>query len=354
MVLIVIGTIRTVVLFVFLFGILTVTTQCFCLLCTSRYRQAVYKLFKAKATNRFLSFNCNCPCYRARPKLRFQLQFAFVILISCVRIAAIVFSLVLGNHVTTRSLAVIVAISFIFLLLTSLLDYYHYRVWWYYKPTFVRLDPSTKIPTAPLSTKHRRYLPEKLLGSQRTGQAGDKLCTNEPCTNRKLEHILIFHLSDHQPQPRWSEVKRLNLFADTYIGFHRTSADSALKIAHDAFHRSTTPPQMLGFGIYFARSIKHTERKARFRGAIIAAEIRMGNVKEVTQSELHTVRNTDLWHPEFDTVYYNHENDERDEFCVYDESQILQWIMVVDSEFDGKSDEYGMDQEFADTKCSCI
>jgi hypothetical protein len=165
---------------------------------------------------------------------------------------------------------------------------------------------------------------------------------------------LIFHLSDYQPQPRWSEVKRLNASTDTYIGFHRTTAKSALLIAHSAFRRSTTPPQMLGFGIYFARSIENTLGKARFAGAIIAAEIRMGNVKEVKQYELHTVRNTDRWYPEFDTVYYNHENDQRDEFCVYDESQILKWIIVIDEQFDRKSHEYTMDQEYADTACFCI
>jgi hypothetical protein len=146
----------------------------------------------------------------------------------------------------------------------------------------------------------------------------------------------------------------LNASADTYIGFHRTKAQSALFIAHSDFRRSTAIPQMLGFGIYFARSIKNTLGKARFQGAIIAAEIRMGNVKEVTQEELYTVKNTDRWHPEFDTVYYNHENDQRDEFCVYDETQILKWIIVIDEQFDHKSREYGMNQEFDDTKCYCI
>ncbi|CAF3514349.1 unnamed protein product [Rotaria sp. Silwood1] len=214
--------------------------------------------------------------------------------------------------------------------------------------------PNIKIPTTSLSNKHQRFLPYELLGSKRTGRHGDKLCDNEPCTNRELEHILIFHLSDYQPQPRWSEVKRFNASADTYIGFHRTSAQSALLISHSDFRRSTTPPQMLGFGIYFARSIKNTLGKARFEGAIIAAEVRMGNVKEVTKNELHTVRNTDQWHPDFDTVYYNHEDDQRDEFCVYDEKQVLKWIIVVDEEFDQKSNEYGMNQEFDDTKCFCV
>lgn len=210
------------------------------------------------------------------------------------------------------------------------------------------------MPIEPLSPKHKRFLPYRMLGNNRTGKSGDRLCTKNPCNNRKLEHILIFHLDDHQPQPRWSEVKRMNPDAGTYIGFHRTTAESALLIAHSEFRRSTKPPQMLGFGIYFARSIKNTIGKARFDGAIFVAEIRMGKVKEVTSQEIPTVRDSDQWHPEYDTVYYNHETDQRDEFCIYDESQILQWIIVVNDDFDSKVEDYGMDQEYEDTKCFCI
>ena len=352
LVLFVMGTIRTVILFVFLFGIALVSCGCCCIVYNRNLREGLVELSKAKATHRFISFNCNCPCYRARPKLRFQLQFLFIILVSGIRIGTIVYYLSLPNHIGPKSLAVIVGISLFFLILTSILDYYHYRMWWHYKPNINNLD--IELPTTPLSKKHKRYLPYQLLGSHRTGEYGDKLCSNKPCTNRQLEHILIFHLSDYQPQPRWSELKQRNPSAKTYIGFHRTTAKSALLIAHSEFRRSTSRGLMLGSGIYFARSIKHTDRKARFEGAIIAAEVRMGNVKEVSWNELHTVRDTDRWHPEFDTIYYNHQNDERDEFCIYDESQILRWIIVIDGKFDDKIREYGMYEEFDDTKCYCI
>ncbi|CAF1213283.1 unnamed protein product [Adineta steineri] len=349
----VISGIRTLILIVVIYPLLFFL-YCPCVLCIKSCYKPFCGLLKAKATHRFFSFNCNCPCYRARPKLRFQLQLAFLILVSLVRIATILFCLLISNHITTKSLAVVIAISFIFLLLNSLLDYYHYRVWWKYKPKFVKLQEEIILPKTTFSTKHKRYLPYPLLGDKRTGSFGDGLCTNKSCTNRKLEHILIFHLSDYQPQPRWSELKRLNPSAETYIGFHRTSAHAAAAIAHSDFRRSVKPPQMLGFGIYFARSIKNTDGKARFKGAIIAAEIRMGNVKEVTRNELNTVRNTDEWHPEFDTVYFNHEDDQRDEFCIYDETQILKWIIVVDREHDDKFSDFGMDSEFYDTKCYCI
>ncbi|CAF2883081.1 unnamed protein product [Rotaria sp. Silwood2] len=115
-----------------------------------------------------------------------------------------------------------------------------------------------------------------------------------------------------------------------------------------------TPPQMLGFGVYFARSIAHTENKARHAGALICAEIRMSRVKEVTRNEIHTVQNSNTWWKDYDTVYFNHQNDDRDEFCIKDPAQILRWVIVVDKNFDTKVEEYGLDTEFEDTKCGCI
>jgi hypothetical protein len=61
---------------------------------------------------------------------------------------------------------------------------------------------------------------------------------------------------------------------------------------------------MLGFGIYFARSMQNIFGKARNKGAFIGAEIRMRNVKEVVIDQLDEVRNTDERWKEYDTVYY--------------------------------------------------
>jgi hypothetical protein len=52
-----------------------------------------------------------------------------------------------------------------------------------------------------------------------------------------------------------------------YVGFHRTSAEAAVKIAHSDFRISDKGKQMLGFGVSFARSIKGTDKKARYGGA---------------------------------------------------------------------------------------
>ncbi|CAF1591553.1 unnamed protein product, partial [Didymodactylos carnosus] len=116
-----------------------------------------------------------------------------------------------------------------------------------------------------LSHKHVRYIPYHLVGKNRNNMhMGNKPCdsTNSAvkCPNRRLEHLLIFHLDDYKPQERWGLLPPDE--AMTYVGFHRTTAQSAVLITHSDFRPSMTAPQMLGFGVYFARSIARTEGKA--------------------------------------------------------------------------------------------
>jgi hypothetical protein len=53
----------------------------------------------------------------------------------------------------------------------------------------------------------------------------------------------------------------------TYIVFHQTAPEAAVNIARLGFRISDQSPQMLGLGLYFARSFEATGGKARFRGA---------------------------------------------------------------------------------------
>jgi hypothetical protein len=181
---------------------------------------------------------------------------------------------------------------------------------------------------------------------------------NEPCElrqlclDRTLEHILIFHFNTFTPTPRWSDIPNRDELTTTYIGFHRTDALAAVNIAYEDFRRSTTIPQMLGFGIYFARSVFHTQFKARRDGAVICAEILMGRVLEIGNNELGNVSNTDAWHQNFDTIYYHHPTEPlRDEFCIKSNDQILKWIMYIEPQFDAKIQRYRLNTEFADTLC---
>ncbi|CAF0774560.1 unnamed protein product [Adineta steineri] len=298
-----------------------------------------YAKIGGQPIRRMLAMRCNCPCYRTRPKLRLINRVVLLILCVLFRIIASILYSVGG-----RTLLIALCAASIALLLISLgFDYYHYRMWWHYRPAMDNLR--TKY-----SSKHRRFLPYHLLGENRNPMTlGNEPCTREPCTNRELEHILIYHYSDHRPQQRWFEIK-----TDNYIGFHQRGAEKAIEIAHSDFTLSQKPPQMLGFGIYFARSINDTEFKARQKGAIICAVIRMGKVRVIEIQDIPSVQSTDAWHQEYDTIYYKHVNPTKDEFCIKSADQILEWVMVIKKESDSKVKDYRIDIEFSDTRCSCI
>jgi hypothetical protein len=79
----------------------------------------------------------------------------------------------------------------------------------------------------------------------RTAKLGNRKCKyGNACRGQELEHVVIFHPSDYQPQPRWSTVY------PNYIGFHRTTPQAAFNIAKSDFVPSKKG--MLGPGAYFA------------------------------------------------------------------------------------------------------
>jgi len=114
---------------------------------------------------------------------------------------------------------------------------------------------------------------------------------------------------------------------------------------------------MLGFGIYFARSIKHTEGKARHGRAgigIICAKIRVGQVLEIDKAKIADICNTDIWHKKYDTVYFIQDKEECDEFFIKSADQILKWVLVIEEQCDPKVRSYDLDTEYNDTLCICI
>lgn len=302
---------------------------------------------------RFISLNCNCPCYIPRPKLRFTVRLTFHIITIILRsLGVILFGTVLAQssrHTTFQIehvFLIVFAITILFPFFGIVLDIYYYRVWWAYEP-IVSVNPS--VTEKPLSPKHRRFIPYVLIEKFRTAALGNRKCKNGyQCQERTLEHIVIFHSADFRPQPRWTPDFLI------YIGFHRTRADAAISIAHSDMRISDIPPQMLGYGIYFARSIARTEGKAREAGAYICAEIRMGKVLMLSRSELWQVSNSNAWWTDYDTVYFKHEQEEKDEFCVKSAEQVLRWVIYVEPPMDQKLKLYGMDEEFNDTSWNCI
>jgi len=77
----------------------------------------------------------------------------------------------------------------------------------------------------------------------------------------------------------------------------------------------------------------------------------MGRTRMIKFSEISEVRDTDSWWKDYDTIYYAHEQENRDEFCIKDPAQILKWVIIMD---DTRLHRYGLDSEFSETRCGCI
>ncbi|CAF4810978.1 unnamed protein product, partial [Rotaria sp. Silwood1] len=294
--------------------------------------------------------------------LRFQVRTGFLIIILILRIVAI--ALYVSSNIDAnraQGLAGLAGFTLIFLFFTVFLDLYHYCVWWHYTPY---LDTTCCCCRA---WKHARYLPYILVGAYRNEHIwGDESCSNNPCPSRGLEHIATFHSSGYQPQARWTDLPKPEPPFDpkqklkpqpTYIGFHTTKADSAVKIAKGGFLPSSQG--MIGPGVYFARSLEATIGKvgaAGGFGAWIIAEVNMGKVLVVHRhSRDQDIARTGEWHAEYDTCYCIHPDDNLDEFCIKDPTtQIVRWVTVIEENDDPNVKQLGLDNEFESTKCGCF
>ena len=261
-----------------------------------------------------------------------------------------------------RLFLLVTGVSLIFPFIIVLLDVYHYRVWWAYKPDIGDDLPPETIKKS-FSHKHRRFIPYVLTEAYRTQSLGNRSCADgNRCKNRELEHIAIFHSTKHQPQSRYTkEDKR-------YIGFHQTRPSTSFQIVKSTFLPSKQG--MLGPGAYFARSIEGTERKVGKdggRGAMFIVEIEMGKVYEVNFAEIRDKSNPAFnqakydfvtngdWHQTYDTCYFKHYEEGLDEFCIKDpEKQIRSWVVVVHGQHDQKMREYRLVSEMGSEMCGCI
>jgi hypothetical protein len=84
---------------------------------------------------------------------------------------------------------------------------------------------------------------------------------------------------------------------------------------------------------------------------LIGAEIDMKKVLVVTRDELYKVSNSNAWWNEYDSVYYRHESENLDEFCIKDPAQILRMVIIVN---DDRIQKYGLDTELKGICCGCI
>ena len=340
----------------------------------------IRKLMGNRGVRRFLIMDCNCPCYTARPRLRFQIRFALLFTFFILRITAIgLYATASPNDYDGGTLAIVCALSLIFITNTICLDFYRYWVWWHYTP-----QNDTRCHLR--SRKHERYLPYHMFGKFRDPRTlGNRPCIVQPCHKRTLDHIAIFHSSSYQPQDAWPDIPKppvdesktaensvLSCFKSTeknsqphYIGFHRTDPQSAVNIAHSEFQPGSCG--WIGSGAYFARSITETHDKAKSEGgAYIIAEVRMGKVCQIKRSRIakgnpnfdaedYDYYHHSKWKNDFDTCYMIDDLYTGDEFAIKDPaSQIVKRVILIEKPFDPKVEKYGFCEEFDSTECRCI
>ena len=379
-----VGLFTIIIIFVILFKL---CACCLNMYCKSRHHGddintsgILRKLVRSKSIRRFFIMDCNCPCYKSRPKLRFQSRFILLCIFFILRIICIgLYASSAQNNTNGGPMAIACAISIVFLTNTLMLDFYRYRIWWHYTP-----QGDTRCHLK--SKKHERFIPYHMVGSQRDPRTlGDRPCTDRPCQNRTLDHIAVFHGDEHQPQARWRDIpkppplepgtkktKCLCLKSDEdednqphYIGFHTTTPEAAISIAHTEFQPGSSG--WLGAAVYFARSTAGTIGKAKSDGgAHIIAEIRMGNVYEVERevitrgdpkfnAEVYDYAHHTKWVDKYDTCYMIQKSEARDEFVIKDaEKQIVKWVIVIEEGYDPKVERFGLATEFDTTRCGCI
>ena len=93
------------------------------------------------------------------------------------------------------------------------------------------------------------------------------------CRTTDLTHILKCHDVLHEPVKDCNPCYILTCRKGFLIGFHQTTLEVALLIANTGFKCGRTG--MYGGGIYFARSVDLTDRKALTNGVLICALVDM-------------------------------------------------------------------------------
>ena len=110
-------------------------------------------------------------------------------------------------------------------------------------------------------------------GFIRLEEMGTSTCSaSQLCSTTDLHHILKCHDVLHLPERNCCYITTCR--GDCLIGFHQTTPEVALLIAKTGFKCGSGG--MYGGGIYFARTIDLTDRKALSNGAVICALVEMG------------------------------------------------------------------------------
>ena len=102
--------------------------------------------------------------------------------------------------------------------------------------------------------------------------------------------------------------------------FHQTDPDTAAKIISSQKFLRGGDGCLAGSGIYFAVSPSDTNHKARNRGVILKARVRLGNVRMISANGESDITFTSLINQGYDSVLIPRQGG--DEFVVYNYDQV--------------------------------
>ena len=187
--------------------------------------------------------------------------------------------------------------------------------------------------------KQMPFFPEKylfmpqLLRIMRIRELGSMGClASTSCTSVDLEHIVLCHNELNIPNEKCRCCYDCTSRKGYLVGFHQTDPEAALCIAMSPMRQTKAEISWYGSGIYFARRFDDTHRKIGKeggRGALIVALINMKRVKHLRSREDNTGND-----PNFDSIYVaansqGKNSPSKDEFLVYNDSQIEQIIVCI-------------------------
>ncbi|RNA09292.1 hypothetical protein BpHYR1_015314 [Brachionus plicatilis] len=187
------------------------------------------------------------------------------------------------------------------------------------------------------------FMPQ-FLRFMRMSEFGSMGClASENCSSLDLEHIVLCHNELNIPNQNCRCCYDCTCRDEYLVGFHQTKYHPALSISLSPMRLTQDKDSWFGPGIYFARRFSDTKRKVGKNGglgSLIVALVDMKRRKDVYRDADNT--RDDL--SNFDSIYVHRGFYKKpylkprtdklyslsdDEFLIFNENQIVQFIMMT-------------------------
>ena len=185
--------------------------------------------------------------------------------------------------------AVIAAFGLVPSVAIIITEFFHFLRLWTYNPTDLRNQHKGTVYSAndeQIKRFHRNHLGfihHSLLNDQNAQEFRGSICKEKaPCQYSKLRHKLLYHTLDVEPDIDFGKLSDDD--KKSFIAFHQTTKDEALKIAQKGFPYGDNiggPNKEylhLRQNIFFTRSCKTNDPSVQ---SIICVRLNLGRIKTV-------------------------------------------------------------------------